>query len=143
MKLLTAVLFTFTCISSVQAAGRFQCDNAPAKGWKTYYCVAGSYHGRGVLTEVEYGTCNGSDDAGESEPSEIVEMAPLKPNPSLRSASHEWNDAYAYNVGTREHGHAVLYLQSADMRAKGDGVGRLKLVNGDRTKNVLLRCYYN
>jgi hypothetical protein len=125
--------------ASSHAAGRFECSNPPATRWGTYYCVSGSYDDEGNLSEVEYGTCAGSDADGEAEPEETVSMDTLSPDVSLAASSKQWKDAYAYDVTTEEHGKATLYLQPAELQAKGDGLARLKFSKSD----VKLPCYFN
>jgi hypothetical protein len=130
----TASLFTIASVlflSNVGQAASFNCSNPPAVKWGTYICATGEISADGkTIANVSFGTCEGSDDAGEAEPKDIFEFSAIKSNPALAAKSNQWKQAGAFDV-TTELGNAVFYY------TPGSDVARVKINNDD----LRLRCF--
>ena len=126
-----------TKMRTVAAQGELYCSNSPAKKWGTYYCVSGTIANLQELRDVQFGTCEGSNDAGESEPVTTIEFKSLKHNSDLAATSSEWKDASAFDVSSAELGKGVMYIKQETLHGSADAtVVRLKLAS----KEVRLSC---
>ncbi len=128
--------------SSSKKNGSFSCSNAPAVTWGTYHCVSGSFKGSHHLTDVVFGTCEGSSKAEEEEPVEQVNISSLKHDSNLAATSSEWKDASAFDVTTKELGEATLYLQENLFEGTGTerAQARLKIKVDGKVKDVRMTC---
>lgn len=122
------------------------CSNSPKTGWKTYYCIwaeARLYGNNEILVLNGYGTCEGSQSAGEEEPGEIYEpKSTLKPQINLAARSPEWRTAMPFDISVGpspgEFQGSTLYLHRDRIEALGEFIGRLKIKNGT---DVTFRCH--
>lgn len=122
---------------STASQNDFHCANSPAKKWGTYFCVSGTIVNPSRLADVQFGTCEGSDNAGESEPVKIVDFKSLKSDSNLAATSNEWKDASAFDVTSDELGKAVLYARQEAFKGQ-DNPATLRLKIGG--KDVRLPC---
>ncbi len=122
------------------------CSNSPKTGWKTYYCIWADvrlYGNNEVFILNSYGTCAGSQDAGEEEPEEVYEPnSTLKPQFDLAAKSPEWRTAMPFDISvgpaSGEFQGSTLYLHRNRIEALGEFTGRLKIKN---VKDINFRCY--
>ena len=116
----------------------FYCSNAPVSKWGTYFGVMGYYDSNiEEISEVIFGTFEGSNKAQEEEPVDTFDFPILKHNPELAASSSQWKNAKAFDITTESFGKAVLYI-TADTFAKKKGTSvRVKFASG---KDVKIPC---
>ena len=120
---LTTLLLSFNTFAA--SSTQFNCYNAPVANWKTYFCATGEISSDGgTIQNLEFGTCEGSQNSEEHEPADIFDFAVVNHNPALAAKSKEWKNVGAFDVST-ELGQAVLYY------APGSPVARLKIGSQD------------
>lgn len=142
MKMMSVIVLSLV-ISSLAQAGGFDCSNPPQSRWGEYYSVHGDVSPQGTLSNVNYGTMVGSMEAGQAEPSVMIEFKALKPQSSLQATSSQWKSAYAYDVTTRQLGQATFFLQPSDIKKGTRGTARLKVWTPSGVKNVNLPCRFS
>lgn len=126
---------------NANAAGSFNCNGALEVKWSSYYCVGGDFTNKFELKNLNFGTCEGSQSAGEDEPEEIVEIKSAIHKPSLAATSTEWKNAFAYDLTTKEFGSAVLYIKPDAFKSTEYGsVVRLKVTENGKIKDLKLKC---
>ena len=127
------ITFTMLLMSASAFAGpstHFVCTGSLASKWSTYFCAYGDISSDGkTITELTFGTCEGSQAAQEEEPVDIYEFAIVRHNPDLAASSAQWKNVGAFDV-TSDLGRAVLYY------APGSPVARIKINN----KDVRINC---
>jgi hypothetical protein len=125
---LTTLLFSLSSFAGPST--HFICSAALASKWSTYLCAYGDISADGkTITELIFGTCEGSQAAQEEEPVEVYDFSVVQHNPALAAKSAQWKQTGAFDVST-ELGRAVLYY------APGSPVARVKINNED----VRLNC---
>jgi len=132
------------CLATAAHAGSFECNNAPEVEWGTYFCLSGDFNNTDEIVNISFGTCEGSDSAGEAEPVEIVEIKSAKDDVLLKAKSAEWKNASAFDLSTEELGEATLYIQpeSFSTESKFQTISRLKAFLDGKAKDVRLNCRF-
>lgn len=122
-------LFSFSSLATQTV--HFWCANQPAARWGTYICATGQISTDGkTIVGMTFGTCEGSQAAGEAEPVETFEFSVVQHNPALAARSNQWKQTGAFDV-TTELGRAVFYY------TPGSEVARVKINNDD----IRLACH--
>lgn len=124
---LTTLLFSLSSFAGQST--HFICTAALASKWTTHLCAFGDISADGkTITELTFGTCEGSQAAEEEEPVDVFEFSVIQHNPALAAKSAQWKQFGAFDVST-ELGQAVLYY------APGSPVARVKIKNEDERLN--------
>lgn len=123
----------------------FNCDNSPKKNWATYYCVFGNLDIKNkIITDASFGTCEGSQNAEESEPvTRIDEIEKVLPNAKLAATSSAWKKAIPFDFSNEDFGKSVLLIHEDEIK-EGKFKARVKVENAiDGLKNSeILECRY-
>ena len=139
MKTLSFLTVASVLLSAgIAQAGHFNCSNAPAAKWGTYFCVFGDFNSAQELVNVEFGTCEGSTKDQTEEPVEMVTFDGLKHDAKLAASSAQWKQASSFGVSTKEFGSNVMYIQPQSFKDGGEQVMRIKGDVGD----IKLRCMF-
>lgn len=137
------LLILFGATSTFAKDYYLQCGDQHPTIWKNYYCLSGDInYETNVITNVEFGVCEGSQKDEESEPVDEVEIELVKTNKALASKSKAWRKSTPFDFSTKEFGTAVLYIIKSKIRKSYDFKARLKLNKGIRglKKDVKLNC---
>lgn len=130
-KLFISLTMMFVSISAfADQTTHFVCSGSLASKWSTYFCAYGDITADGkTITDLTFGTCEGSQAAQEEEPVDIFEFKVVQHDSSLAASSAQWKNVGAFDV-TTDLGRAVLYY------APGSPVARIKINN----KDVRINC---
>jgi len=122
MNKIIFALYAFALSPAVFAseAGQWiNCGNAPLRSWGAYYCVSGRLDIKNQrLTQVSFGTCEGSVAAQESEPLTVIEDLTGVPNSKLAATSSAWKNAIPFDLSNEDFGKTVLLIREADTQEK-------------------------